>query len=72
MVRHESVCDTSAIPAATEVSRPYAPGMTIVFNPSGIETAQRMQTESDSGNGSTANKPTNTSGTATNRKNDAR
>ena len=70
--RHESRCDTSAMPAAAEVSSPYAPGTTIVFSPNGIETAQRMQTESASGKGNTASKPTNTIGTTSKRHTDAR
>ena len=37
MVTHDNTCEINAIPAATDVSLPYALGITIVFNPRGIE-----------------------------------
>ena len=43
IVIQESRCDTSARPAAIEVSFPYPAGITIVLRPSGIASAQIMQ-----------------------------
>ena len=40
----ESKCDTIAIPAATEVSLPYPPGITRVLRPSGIASEQMVHT----------------------------
>ena len=43
MVMHERKCETSAIPAATEVSFPYALGTTIVLSPNGIARQHTVQ-----------------------------
>ena len=40
----DNKCDTNVIPAATDVSFPYPPGITIVLNPNGIANAQIVQT----------------------------
>ena len=40
---HESKCDTTAMPAATEVSFPYALGITTVLSPKGIASEQSAQ-----------------------------
>ena len=39
----ESKCEITAILAATEVSFPYALGIMMVFNPSGIAKEQSIQ-----------------------------
>ena len=44
MVTQDSKWDINAIPAAIEVSFPNALGMTIVFNPNGIEREHNAQT----------------------------
>lgn len=43
IVIQESRCEIIAIPAATVVSFPYALGITIVFNPSGMATELTAQ-----------------------------
>ena len=43
MVRQEARCEMSAMPAAEEVSLPYAAGMTMVFSPKGIASEQTAQ-----------------------------
>ena len=37
---HDNKCETTASPAATDVSFPAALGITIVFNPNGIAKTQ--------------------------------
>ena len=44
MVMIESRCDTSAMPAAVEVSFPYALGITMVLSPKGMAREQMVQT----------------------------
>ena len=43
MVKQDNKCEMIAIPAATVVSLPYALGITIVFNPRGMDTEQMAQ-----------------------------
>ena len=44
MVMHESKCEITAIPAASEESLPKALGITIVLSPKGIAREQRAHT----------------------------
>ena len=44
IVIQQSKCETKAIPAATEVSNPYALGTTIVLSPKGMASEQTIQT----------------------------
>ena len=46
IVNIERACEISAMPAGTEVSFPYAAGITTVFKPSGIESEHTRQTNS--------------------------
>ena len=58
-------CRISAIPDASEVSRPYALGMTMVLSPRGMEATQRMQTLSQYSMGKKNKAAMNTSGMMT-------
>ena len=49
IVAIDRVWDTSAIPAAVDVSRPYMLGITIVFSPIGIASVQTVQICNTSG-----------------------
>lgn len=51
IVIQDNKWETIAIPAAAEVSLPYALGITMVFKPSGIATEQTAQVTVESGNG---------------------
>ena len=50
------------MPAAWEVSLPYAPGITTVLSPKGIESAQRPQRATFLSIGSAMHTPKNISG----------
>ena len=43
IVIHDKRCEISAMPAAVEVSLPYAAGTTMVLSPSGIASSHMMQ-----------------------------
>jgi len=57
MVRQDSRWEISAMPDATVVSSPYALGTTMVFSPSGMASAQRMQISNPAGRGSRSSTP---------------
>lgn len=50
IVMHDNKWDTTASPAATDVSFPAALGITIVFSPNGIANMQREQIYTVEGN----------------------
>ena len=62
MVAQDRVWEMSAIPAATEVSLPYAAGITTVFSPRGMAREQTAQTAKVSGKGIRSIAPRNSSG----------
>ena len=74
MVKHESRCETSAIPEATVVSLPYALGITMVLSPRGIATEHTVQitkachSVAENRGGRIANIPIKRSGNAIRRK----
>ena len=44
MVMQDNRCDTNAVPAATDVSLPYALGTTIEVKPDGMASEHMVQT----------------------------
>ena len=61
---HDRRCETTAMPAGTEVSFPYALGITTVLRPSGIASEQSVHTKIVLSNGINFETATNNSGIA--------
>ena len=58
MLTHETVCETSAMPVETDVSFPYALGITMVLSPKGILSEHTAQMTALSGRKSANDKAT--------------
>ena len=59
---HDSKCEITAMPAAVDVSLPYALGITIVFRPRGIASEQSAQMKTVFSKGTNFDMPINARG----------